>query len=248
MKLWLFLLAICLSAPLAEAQEKTVQKNQVWIGYMTSTKISDKYSIWNDVHYVPESFAIVRTGLTRNVLNNGGITVGYAFLKLPVSPETKLERNEHRPWAQVQLTAPLAAKWSVTQRIRYDARFRQRINDGELADGYTFNHRLRLLLSIRKNIGNCSARGVQPYLAVSNETLLNFGKEITYNTFDQNRASLSFGIQKKQIQYQLGFMNRFVQTGPARYSSNQTVVIWVIQKFDLTRLLAGHKQVEIISE
>lgn len=248
MKTLILSLVIFLSAGLAEAQNKTVHNSQVWIGYMTSTKIAEKYSIWNDVHYVPESFAIIRTGLTRNVLSSGGFTVGYAFLKLPVSPDTRLERNEHRPWAQLQFTAPLATQWSLTQRIRYDARFKQKIDDGELDEGFNFNHRVRLLFSIRKNIGNRSAHRVQPYLALSNETLLNFGREITYNTFDQNRASLSFGIQKKQIQYQVGFMNRFVQTGPARYASNQTVVLWVIQKFDLTRLLSGHRPVEIISE
>lgn len=248
MKSILFWMMTFLTMTVAEAQQKTVQNNQIWIGYMTSTKISDDYSLWNDVHYVPESFAIIRTGITRNVFNNGGITAGYAFLKLPVSSGNGLERKEHRPWAQLQLTTPLTSGWSVSQRVRYDARFRQHIKDGELDDGYNFNHRVRFLFSIRKNLGKSTPSGVQPYIALSNETLLNFGKEITYNTFDQNRASLSFGVQKKQIQYQLGFMNRFVQTGPERYTSNQTLVLWVIQKFDLTRLIASHRPVDIISE
>lgn len=248
MKPLLLCVTVLLSLSLGKAQQKTVQNNQIWIGYMTSTKISEHYSLWNDAHYVPESFAIIRTGVTRSIFNNGGITAGYAFLKLPVSPHTRLVRTEHRPWAQIQLTTPLASGWSASQRIRYDARFRQHIEDGELSDGYNFNHRIRFLFSIRKNIGKSTSSGVQPYIAFSNETLLNFGKEITYNTFDQNRASLSFGIQKNQVQYQVGFMNRFVQTGPTRYTSNQTIVLWVIQKFDLTRLLNHHKAVDIISE
>lgn len=248
MKRLVFLFLMFCSVQVAQTQHKTVQNNQIWLGYMTSTKISDKYSIWNDIHYVPESFAIVRTGITRSIFNNGGITAGYAFLRLPLSPGTALERNEHRPWAQIQVAFPLAAQWNISQRIRYDARFKQEVDDGQLGDEYNFNHRVRFLMSIKRNIGNISPTGIQPYLALSNEILLNFGKEITYNTFDQNRISLSFGVQKNQIQYQLGFMNRFVQTGPARYASNQTVVLWVIQKFDLTKLLSSRRQVYIISE
>jgi hypothetical protein len=184
----------------------------------------------------------MRTGVTRSVFKSGGLTVGYAFLKLPVTPEGPMKRNEHRPWAQIQLTTTLSQAWSATQRVRYDARFRQHVSDGELAHGYGFNHRVRFLISLRRNLGKPGSQEIQPYIVASNECLLNFGREITYNTFDQNRLSVSFGIQKKQVQYQLGFMNRFVQSGPSRYTANQTVVLWVIQRFDLTKLLSLHTE------
>jgi hypothetical protein len=229
------------------AQSKTSHAQQIWFGYMTTERLSENYSIWNDIHLVPESFAIVRTGLSRNILNTGVVTAGYAFLWLPVGRDTKLQRHEHRPWAQFQISSPVGKSWNITHRIRYDARFKQNVKDGILKDGFGFNHRVRFLFSLRKNLAQKSADH-QLYVVISDEVLLNFGSEITYNTFDQNRLSLSFGVQSKQTQYQIGLMNRFVQTAQSKYTLNHTLVARVIQKFDLRKVLHGDHHHEIISE
>jgi hypothetical protein len=226
------------------AQKKVDPNNQVWVGYMTSGKISERYSLWNDFHYVPESFGIIRTGFTRHLSTTAAVTAGYAYLWLsPKTGVTELNRNEHRPWGQLQLNLPVAETWSFTHRLRYDARFRENVSNGEITEGYTFNHRVRILLSIKKTIGNNPERKLTPYLSLSNETLLNFGNEVV-TTFDQNRLSLSFGLQRKQIQYQIGYMNRFVQTGPSNYTLNRTLVFWVIQKFDFKKIVSkfGHHE------
>lgn len=224
------------------AQDRSTQtNNQYWLGYMTSTRISDKYSVWNDFHLVPEGFAVVRTGLTRN-FPKASITGGYAFLWLPPgSGNTSLTRLEHRPWGQVQFTLPVSGRISVIQRVRYDARFREKVAHGEVVDGYNFNHRVRFLVTVKRVLNDDPSKTVKPYVSLSNEVLLNFGKEVSYNTFDQNRLSLAVGMQTPKTQYQLGFMNRFVQTGPARYTLNHTVVLWVTQKFDLQKKLARNE-------
>jgi hypothetical protein len=248
---WLCLVIVSggtICAPSANGQAKTSHDQQVWVGYMTSSRVSENYSLWNDVHIVPEAFAIIRTGVTRSVMNNAGITTGYAFLLLPAGAENKLQRHEHRPWAQFQVSLPSGSRWTMTQRVRYDARFKQRVKDGEVTEGYGFNHRVRFLFSLRRNLGPSVENRAQPYVVASNEVLLNFGKEITYNTFDQNRLSISFGLQKNQTQYQVGFMNRFVQTGPSRYTLNYTFVVWVIQKFDLRKIFQKQQHQDIISE
>ena len=225
---------------LLHAQSKTVHTgNQYWIGYMTSSKIAEKYSVWNDFHLVPEGFCVVRTGLTRHFANTA-ITGGYAFLWLPPgSGKTALTRLEHRPWGQIQFNLPVNDKFSLTQRIRYDARFRERVVDGEVVDGYSFNHRVRFLISAKRILTTDAERTVKPYVSVSNEILLNFGKEISFNTFDQNRLSVAVGLQTPATQYQLGFMNRFVQNAPDRYTLNHTIVLWITQKFDFTKLSRG---------
>jgi hypothetical protein len=226
--LWFLLLTI-----IASGQRKTTHKDQLWVGYMTSITLSDRYSLWNDLHVVPGSFAIIRTGLSRSLFPNSTVTGGYAFLFLPTGSTNHLERQEHRPWAQLQFTLPAGHEWTLSQRIRYDARFKQNISEEEPADGFSFNHRVRLLISLRKDLAKPRRRMFAPYAVLSNEVLLNFGKEITYNTFDQNRLALSFGVQREQIQYQLGLMNRFVQTGPSTFTLNHTLILWVTQKFDL---------------
>jgi hypothetical protein len=224
------------------AQTRHVQSNnQFWLGYMTSAAITDKYSLWNDFHLVPEGFCVVRTGLTRH-FPNASITGGYAFLWLPPgSGKTSLTRLEHRPWGQVQFNTRLSEKYALTQRIRYDARFREKVIDGEIVDGFGFNHRVRFLVSVKRMLLTDATRAAKPYISVSDEVLLNFGKEVSFNTFDQNRLSLALGLQTANTQYQLGFMNRFVQTGPDRYTLNHTLVLWITQKFDL-RKVSGIKE------
>jgi hypothetical protein len=234
-------------ANFVNAQTRAVtHANQYWVGYITATQLSEKYAVWNDVHVVPQAFAIVRTGLTRTLSNNVAATAGYAYLWLPIKVGSDaLRRNEHRPWAQLQFNAPLSKGWSFTQRTRYDARFRENIRDGEVVDGYAFNHRVRFLISIKRVLGD--AQRSRPYLGASNETLLNFGKEVA-SSFDQNRLMVFAGIQHRQVQYQLGLMNRYVQTGPSKFALNHTVVVWVVQKFDLRKLRAGTQGHEMTSE
>lgn len=216
----------------ALAQTKSVKhQDQYWIGYMTTTTLSHKYGWWNDAHLVPGGFGIVRTGLMR-YLGPAHFTVGYAFLWLPTTPNnTKLSRHEQRPWAQLMMTLPIAPQYTLTQRIRYEARYRENVVAGEVVDGYTFNNRLRFFTAIRKNFGNGQQAWV-PFVTVNDEVLINLGSRVVSNTFDQNRVAVAFGLQHGRIQYQLGYMNRFVQTGVGQYTANHTLTWMVTQKFD----------------
>jgi Protein of unknown function (DUF2490) len=232
-----FLLLMLCSFKMRAQTKTTIENNQVWIGYMTSTMVSPKYAIWNDVHFVPGSFGIIRSGLTRH-FDNTSFTAGYAYAWLnPGGDKTSLTRNEQRPWCQLQFNLPVNPKTIFIQRTRYEARFRENVSQGEIVDGYTFTNRLRFMMSLKRTLGQTTGKSPIPYLAVADEVLLNFGQN-AYNTFDQNRISLSFGLQKKNIQYQVGFMNRLVQATADKYVLNHTIVFWVTQKFDLKKMIA----------
>ena len=238
---------VFLSITLYGQEKTTIEKNQLWLGYITSTQISDHYSIWNDFHYVPEGFGVARTGLTRHFINHS-ITGGYAFAWLTPGGDNKtLSRHEHRPWAQLQFNLPVIPKISLITRIRYEARFRENIVNGEVTDGYNFTNRVRFLTSLKRVIGKSEGRSAVPYVAVSNEVLLNFG-ENSRNTFDQNRISLSIGIHQNNTQYQLGLMNRYVQAGEGKFILNHTVTFWVTQKFDLRKMTGKPVRHETVSE
>ncbi|MFN8692165.1 MAG: DUF2490 domain-containing protein, partial [Cyclobacteriaceae bacterium] len=181
-------------------------------------------------HLVPHGFFVLRTGLTRN-FQPASITAGYAYLLLPLSAENQsLKRKEHRPWAQIQATFPLPNGFSVSNRIRYDARFRQTVSNGELSDGYSFVNRLRLLISVRKSINVPDQAAWKPFVSLNEELLVNFGKEVTFNSFDQNRISLMVGASRANVQLQIGYMSRFVQTGYQLFVNNHTLVMWVTHR------------------
>lgn len=219
----------------AMAQQKDVQHDeQLWLGYMSTTRIAPEYSIWNDAHFIPGGFGIIRTGLTRHFANQLNITAGYAHAWLPVAGE--LRRNEHRPWAQIVLPTPLGNNFSLQHRLRWDLRYRQRIAGSEIVDGYTFNHRGRVQAVLRKNFPQLEFNGAMPSLALADELLINLGKEVTHNTFDQNRVSLMAALRYKGLMLQAGYMNRYVQSPTAgRYTSYHTLVFWLFHSIDLRK-------------
>ena len=220
------------SSTISIAQPKNVKSvQQVWLGYMSSTRVSNHYSWWNDIHYVPQGFFVARTGLTRHI-KSVNVTAGYAFLLLPTyAGNSRLQRKEQRPWAEIFFTLPVNKSIQFIQRYRYEARFKENIKDSMVTDGYTFTNRARLFLGLRKNFTLSEGAKITPFILVADELLINFGNQVTYNTFDQNRILVSFGIQKGNTQYQVSYMNRFVQTGVSEFTENQMLCFWITQKF-----------------
>ncbi len=235
--LFTILLNIILTSKL-KAQSDVINNEQVWLGYMTSAQISEKYFLWNDYHYVPDGFFVARTGLTRRFFSNLDVTAGYAYLNLPVvSDGIDLNRNEHRPWAQMVVNHKVSSKLYMTNRLRYDMRYRQDFGRGELFDSFSFNHRVRLLIGLRIPLYGEKIMNGTPFLNISNEILMNYGNNVTSpNYLDQNRFWVNLGWQFSDLSIQMGYMNRFVQppTGD-NMIRNHTLVIWVTQSFDLRK-------------
>ncbi|WP_299986770.1 DUF2490 domain-containing protein [uncultured Pontibacter sp.] len=231
--LLMLLLLFCCPAKLAAQQKEVQQNEQLWFGYMTSSRVSERFSIWNDFHYIPDGFGVVRTGLTTHFPNRIDVTAGYAHVWLPVGGE--LRRREHRPWAQLVIPTPLGGNFALQHRLRWDLRYRQRLAAGELAEGYTFNHRARLQTVLRRNFPALTIGGVLPSLVVSNELLMNLGEEATA-PFDQNRISLMAAARYQGLMLQAGYMNRYVQAAtPGRFTGNHTLVVWLFHTIDWRR-------------
>jgi hypothetical protein len=232
--------AIALAAPSsarAQGQPTTTiaHQPQVWLGYMTQTRVSDRASLWNDAHIVPGGFYIVRTGATLHPTESTALTAGYAFLGLPVGSLTRdFKRTEHRPWAQGTYAGAITDRVRIAQRVRYDARFRRNVAEGALAEGFGLTHRLRFLATLRFDVDRLAfGDGWTPFVSVGDEVLLNFGRGIIYNRMDQNRGTAMIGAARRGITVQAGYMNRLVQL-PSGHDlvMNHTVVLWVFHNID----------------
>ncbi|MFM9985048.1 MAG: DUF2490 domain-containing protein, partial [Flavobacteriales bacterium] len=67
---------------------------------------------------------------------------------------------------------------------------------------------------------------------VFDEIFLNFGKNVAYNVFDQNRISGNFGfLVSPKITFELGYLNQMVglrsltNDGFTKFESNHTVTV-----------------------
>jgi hypothetical protein len=216
------------------AEREVRQQGQVWFGYMSQLRLSERLGLWNDAHLVPGAFYVLRTGLTVHPHERVAITGGYAFLGLPVGSSTAdLKRPEHRPWGQIFHSAHLGELWRIQNRFRYDARFRRNIEDSRLAQGYSLTHRLRYMLNFRRDLPSLRFGSVLPYFTFGNELLLNVGAA---ERFDQNRASAALGFTLRGLSLQVGYMHRFVQlVAGERFVANHTLTIWIFHAIDVRR-------------
>lgn len=234
-------------ASLQAQQKHIISRQQLWMGYTSSSMIAKKWSLWNDVHYVSNAgFFVARTGITHH-LPQTAITAGYALLLAPnPTADNKLQRKEHRPWAQVLFSSPLSGNFSLTNRIRYDARFRQDMVNGKLTDDYVFTNRIRFQTTVRKTFPKWKRGDCLPFVNLGEEVLMNFGKNVRFNTFDQFRLSLTLGVQTKNTQYITGYVYRYVLNGYNSnadvfdYTKNHCIALWVIQKLDFRKTKHPH--------
>ena len=140
---------LCMTLTAQTKRTESVQ--QTWLGYFNQTRFSNKWGLWADLHLRSKedfvnnlSQSIVRLGLTYYLHDDVKLTTGYAWVNhFPAENHKNISQPEHRPWQQVQWHTRYS-KLRLMQWFRLEERWRRKIlNDDKLADGYSFNFRLR---------------------------------------------------------------------------------------------------------
>ncbi len=107
-------------------------------------------------------------------------------------------------------------------RIRNEQRWHEVLDEDAFVDRVRFSNRLRFLFSTTIPIFR---NDNLPRLTIANELLVHFGKEIVYNTFDQNRFFI--GIRQKMgrnLSLDFGYMLVYRQRYSGyQYDSNHTL-------------------------
>lgn len=242
---YLFLSLLMLASFATRAQLKiTNHEQQSWVAYLNQTRLSKHWGLWFDGHlrtrrdhFTNFSTSILRLGLTYYVTDQGRFTAGYAHVNhFPAAGHPNNSRTEHRPWQQF-LWLSNYSNLRLSQYIRLEERFRQKISNNTLVDGYDYTSRVRYTIVATLPL---SKRKFKPggWCLVANEELhINLGNKNVYNTFDQNRFFL--GIQYAftgTTALQLGYLHHYTQLSAGNvYQANHVVRINFIQNLDLRR-------------
>lgn len=219
--------------------------HQTWAGYFNQTRLSDKWGLWLDGHLrTREDFvnnlsqSIIRPGITYYVNDLTKLTVGYAYVNhFPAEAHKEISQPEHRLWQQVQWHTRY--HWgTTTQRLRLEERWRHKVlNDSTLADGWGFNYRARYSLQFQVPLTAATSRSLPLAFVVQDEVMINFGRQVLYNYFDQNRlfCGLHIPIAPQQV-LQVGYMNLFRQL-PAgnRFRLSHVARLYYNHSIDLRR-------------
>lgn len=210
----LFLFPMILFGQTPTRKEVKMQ-SQSWFGLGTTFNVTDHWGfvvdgqIRRNDFLADHNFYLLRGGVSYLANPNLTLIVGYAHQwTAPTKPGWSTFSDENRIYQQAQLNSKLGTV-TMMQRIRNEQRWQEKIENDKSTGENKFTDRVRYLLSF--NIPIFEKKNL-PTLLVSDEILLQFGKEVVNNTFDQNR----FFIGIKQVinpkwSFDLGYMNVYQQ-------------------------------------
>jgi hypothetical protein len=147
------------------------------------------------------------------------------FLQSPHDPESesRLMVPEHRPFQEVIIKNDLGL-FVIRHRYRLEERF-FRNNDGEqLLPGYNFNWRLRYQFQAQRKLFDIDDN-MSVHFRIAEELMVNFGKNIVYNIFDQSRFSAAFFINlNKYFDLEAGYSYWFQQRANGQSFFNRHIL------------------------
>ncbi len=221
----------------AQNVEPNIQKdNMLWLRYYNTIAINPKWSINSDAQlrtknwYQHFSQTVLRVGISYNINDKLTVTMGGAHFRYFIIDG--VTRGEWRPWQEFAVHDRLSSI-KLSHRFRLEERFNQLVKANEPTNDYVFNYRLRykidLLFPITKN-----GSGKTLILLLGNELMVNAGKAITYNYFDQNRSYLGLNLElNKKLALQLQYMHIWQQL-----SSGDTFLSTEVIRFNFYHTIA----------
>ena len=202
----------------AQTEKKIDNQSILWSRYYNLLTLNEKWSLHSEfdnrlfLKPVTENLFVIRSQVrykATNTIELGG-GVGY-FPVATQDPEntTDFMIPEFRGQQDVVWKNTIG-KIQLSQRFQIDERFIRNASKTGLLPGTTFNWRFRFRIQAEYDIWKKDNRYLKTI--VYEEILLNAGKSIVKNTFDQNRvyAALQYGFNKK-IAVELGYLNSFQQ-------------------------------------
>ncbi len=142
-----------------------------------------------------------------------GTGISYFLQSLPADPEQAVEvvRPEWRPHQEINHKTK-AGKLGIAHRYRFEERYFRKMEGNQLTDGYDFNFRARYQLQLQYPLIRKDVKKGALDIKMYDEIMLNLGKQVVYNTFDQNRLgmALNYGILEN-LQLQFDFFHWFQQ-------------------------------------
>lgn len=223
--------------------KQTHEREQLWLGYFNQTRFSNHWGFWLDLHYrqtdhfVERPFQLlIRPALTYFVSDNFRLNLGYAFVEHYPGKGLNTIRPENRTWQQIWWRQKYV-RFQTLQWIRLEERFNRKVVNDKLQSATTFNFRLRYNLSLFVPLKGKEIVANTPFFILMDEVFVNFGKNIVYNYFDQNRFFIGFGYQfTPHLNVHLGYMNVFQQEASGyKYITTNAVRLFVFHSLDFRK-------------
>lgn len=244
------LLWICIAPHPGSAQNAGLRKNgdnqNGWAMYFGTLKLNHQWSLHTEAQFRRNEYfsqpqqLLLRIGINHHFSHGLSATVGYGFVEtypygiFPVQARFP----EHRMWEQLQHKTNLGG-WEWINRLRLEQRWLQlpvADTSGQFEPGAAvYTHRFRLMnrIAIPLTAGKIEKGGF--YLSFYDEIFVQFGKNVKYNLFDQNRLYGALGYQLSEgIRLEAGYLlQTLYKPDGIRVEQNHTLQLGITTQFGL---------------
>ncbi len=211
------LLLVCFVSK-AQTEKNIDHQSLLWTRYCNQLILNGKWSIHTEfdnrvfISSFEENLFLIRMQGRYKINENIDLGAGVSYFS--VAAQIPEKTNDFRtPEYRIQQDISWKQEFGnfiLNHRFQAEERFIRNADKEQLLPGTTFTWRFRYRL---QGEYSCWKKGNQYLKAIVNdELMINAGKNIVYNTFDQNRiyAGLQYGVNKN-IALELGYLNSFQQ-------------------------------------
>lgn len=228
----------------AHAQKTIVHKNENWLHGYLNIRVYQRIGVSCDLGYRFKDFF---EGTTQSLIRGAGIFyftdntylhVGLAYFHTyPALNNSKgLVIPELRPYQRLFINNT-KGRFNISQRYRLEERFIRQSNSSELLNGYRYNYRFGYQINVQFPFVGKTISAGKLYAMIYDEVFVNFGKQIFYNYFDQNRLFVGLGYQMtKQASVSAGYQYIWQQTSTGnKFNSIDCARVSFIYNIDLRK-------------
>jgi hypothetical protein len=218
-------------------QERIKDFNQIgWFVYNGDHKLANKWTLhteyqWRRVNWITDwQQSLARLGVAYKISERLKVSGGYTFFitypygKYPVA-NTGVPIPEHRLYEDVQLTDALGIL-KLSHRFRLEQRWLAETdeNGSHRIVGWDYQNRIRYQLAATVPLQGRTIDSRELYLSFFDELFISFGRNVGYNTFNQNRIYGAIGYQfGENFKLELGYLNQISQHPEADPLTNNRV-------------------------
>ena len=253
-KLCLFFVFCFLNYAVSAQNNRVNNYNTIgWYNYFGTFKLDEKFGIHTEYQFRRDNIitdkqqGLVRVGINYQLTPKIQFRLGYAWIEtypygeIPINGFGK-QFTEHRAFQMVTLTDKVSIL-DFSHRFMLEQRWVGRYSNSNSVseDQFPLLHRLRYMFRIQIPLKGKSIINKTPYLALYDEILIGFGKNVNENVFDQNRFGMLVGYKfDNTLRIEAGYLNQTLQLGREVdgrnvFQNNNGLIINANFNFDLSK-------------
>lgn len=247
----LLLLLGILTGQLSAQSNRIATYNTIgWYNYFGTIRLSNPVSLHTEYQWRRSNLitdwqqSLLRVGVNYQATPNILFRVGYAWAEtfsygeIPLNVYGK-DFTEHRIFQMMQLVQK-ESRVTFSHRFMLEQRWLGKYSAPQLTreDAFVLLNRFRYMFKTQFSLVAPTRKSNSPYLALYDEILIGFGKNVSVNIFDQNRLGCILGYRfTPMFTIEAGYLNQIIQysrqiNGQSVFQYNQGVIINTNFTFD----------------